>query len=208
MNLHSFPWLSSLIFLPLIAAGLCLLLRHRPQVSRWVALGTTLAVLAVAVGLFVSDGGQEGWLRYEDHAWIVPFGIRYTLGLDGISLLLVLLTALTQMLAIVISWHRHYQVAIFFSMLLFMEGGIMGVFLALDLFLFYLFWEVMLIPMFFLIGVWGHERRVYAAVKFFIFTMSGSLLMLLAQRDPLPLPVDVEDLDLDFLADGDHLARM
>jgi NADH-quinone oxidoreductase subunit M len=142
---------------------------------------TTLAILVVAVGLFVTDGGgQGGWLRYEDHPWIIPFGIRYTLGLDGISLLLVLLTALTQLLAIVISWRRKYQVAIFFSMLLFMEGGIMGVFLALDLFLFYLFWEIMLIPMFFLIGVWGHERRVYAAVKFFIFTMAGSLLMLLA----------------------------
>ncbi|WP_304412865.1 NuoM family protein [Desulfuromonas sp. TF] len=180
MNLDSFPWLSSLIVLPMAAAALCLLLRHHPRVSRWIALVTTLAILVTAVGLFVTGGGQGGWLRYEDHPWIIPFGIRYTLGLDGISLLLVLLTALTQLLAIVISWRRKYQVAIFFSMLLFMEGGIMGVFLALDLFLFYLFWEVMLIPMFFLIGVWGHERRVYAAVKFFIFTMAGSLLMLLA----------------------------
>ncbi|MBE0597203.1 MAG: NADH-quinone oxidoreductase subunit M, partial [Desulfuromonadales bacterium] len=176
----NFPWLSTLIFLPLAAAGLCLLLRHHPGVSRWLALVVTGAVLAVTIGLFVAADGRGGWLLYEDYPWIAPFGVRYTLGLDGISLILVLLTGLTQLLAILVSWRRKYQVAIFFAMLLFMEGGIMGVFLSLDLFLFYLFWEVMLIPMFFLIGVWGHGQRVYAAVKFFIFTMAGSLLMLLA----------------------------
>lgn len=180
MNLTDFPWLSTLIFLPLAAAGLCLLLRHHPRVSRWLALVVTGTVMLVTIGLFVVADGRGGWLLYEDYPWIAPFGVRYTLGLDGISLLLVLLTGFTQLLAILVSWRRKYQVAIFFAMLLFMEAGIMGVFLALDLFLFYLFWEVMLIPMFFLIGVWGHGQRVYAAVKFFLFTMAGSLLMLLA----------------------------
>ncbi len=182
MNLEpiTFPWLTLLIVLPLLAAALSLVLRKHPVFSRWLALGITLAVLAITIGIFIVADGRGGWLLYEDYPWIASFGIRYTLGLDGISLLLVLLTAFTQVLAILISWHRKYQMAVFYSMLLFMEAGIMGVFLSLDLFLFYLFWEVMLIPMFFLIGVWGHERRVYAAVKFFIFTMAGSLLMLLA----------------------------
>jgi NADH-quinone oxidoreductase subunit M len=181
LNPTAFPILSLLIALPMGAAAVCLALRRHPAISRWLSLLVTLAVLALALWLFVAaQGGDGGWLLYEDYPWIPYFGIRYILGLDGISLLLVLLTAITQALAVIVSWRRKYQVAIFYSMLLFMEAGILGVFLALDLFLFYLFWEVMLLPMFFLIGVWGHERRVYAAIKFFIFTMAGSLLMLLA----------------------------
>jgi NADH-quinone oxidoreductase subunit M len=176
-----FPWLTTLLALPLLGTLLCLVCFRRPGVCKWIALGTTLGVLLITAGqfTFLHHFGTD-WLQYEDHPWIDSLGIRYTLGLDGISLLLVLLTGLLQLVAVVISWHRKRYVAFFFALLQVMEAGIMGVFLSLDLVLFYLFWEAMLIPMFFLIGIWGHHRRVYAAVKFFLFTFAGSLLMLLA----------------------------
>ena len=153
-----------LLWLPLGGALLCLLFRHSSNLCRWISLLTTLAVLAVVIGMAVVSIGGSGWFYYEDAAWIEAFGIRYTLGMDGISLLLVLLTALLQVAAILISWEQKQHPALFYALILLMETGIIGVFLALDLILFYLFWELMLIPMFFLIGVWGHDRRVYAAV--------------------------------------------
>ncbi len=132
-------------------------------------------------GLAALKPALPGYLLVEDAPWIAAFGIRYTLGLDGISLLMVMLTAFSFCVALVVSWRAiGEKVGLFLALLLAMETGIMGVFLALDLALFYLFWEVMLIPMFFLIGIWGHGRRIYSTVKFFLFTMFGSLLMLLA----------------------------
>lgn len=175
-----FPFLSLLLWLPLGGTLLCLLFRHSSNSCRWVSLLTTVAVLALSVWMAISSAGGSGWLFYEDAAWIEAFGIRYTLGMDGISLLLVLLTALLQVVAILISWDQKQHPALFYALVLVMETGIIGVFLALDMILFYLFWELMLIPMFFLIGVWGHESRVYAAVKFFFFTLAGSLCLLLA----------------------------
>jgi NADH-quinone oxidoreductase subunit M len=176
-----FPWLSLLLWLPLLGSLLCLLWRKSAAACRYLALGTTLLVLLVSVGLAVSlQTTAGGWLLFEDYRWIDAYGIRYTLGMDGISLLLILLTAFLQVIAVLISWDMRKHPALFFALVLVLETGIIGVFLALDLVLFYLFWELMLIPMFFLIGVWGHERRVYAAVKFFLFTLSGSLLLLLA----------------------------
>jgi NADH-quinone oxidoreductase subunit M len=125
--------------------------------------------------------GMPGYLLLEDAAWIPAFGIRYTLGLDGISLLMVMLTSFTFCVALAVSWYAvKERIALFLALMLVMEAGIMGVFLALDLALFYLFWEIMLIPMFFLIGIWGHGRKLYSTIKFFLFTMFGSLLMLLA----------------------------
>lgn len=176
----SFPWLSLVIWLPLFGTLLCLAFRHRSEECRWVCLATTLCVLGISLWMFAQRPDPAGWYFYEDYPWIGTLGIRYTLGMDGISLLMVLLTAFLQVIAVVISWHQKKHAALFFALLLLMESGILGVFLALDLVLFYLFWEVMLIPMFFLIGVWGHGPRVYAAVKFFLFTLAGSLLMLLA----------------------------
>jgi len=123
----------------------------------------------------------KGFFLFEDLPWIEALGIRYTLGMDGISLLLVILTALVTVVAMLASWRAiHERVSLHYLLLLAMESGIMGVFLSLDLFLFYLFWELMLIPMFFLIFIWGHGRNIYSAVKFFLFTLVGSLLMLLA----------------------------
>jgi len=178
--LTSFPWLSLLIVLPLFGALLCLVFRRQPDECKWFSLASTLLILAVTVWMFCQGPDARGWYFYEDHTWIARYGIRYTLGMDGISLLMVTLTAFLQVIAVAISWHQKKHAALFFALILLLEAGILGVFLALDLILFYLFWEVMLIPMLFLIGVWGHGERVYAAVKFFLFTLGGSLLMLLA----------------------------
>lgn len=177
----NFPLLSLLLWLPVGGVLLCLLFRKSPESCRLLALATNLLVLALGVVIvFTIDPGSSGWLLYEDYPWIDTFGIRYTLGMDGISLLLVLLTAFLQVIAVLISWQTERHPAFFFALILLLGTAINGVFLALDLVLFYLFWELMLIPMFALIGVWGLERRVYAAVKFFFFTLAGSLLMLLA----------------------------
>jgi NADH-quinone oxidoreductase subunit M len=176
--------LTFLIFLPALAA-LPLLFERNGKTVRWLALFITVCELIVCLGLY--------WLRwhgmmfsgpdflYLDHLWIPAFGVHYALMMDGVSLLLTTLTAFLFLLSALASWNQiKERVTLFHCMLLFLETGIMGVFLSADLFLFYLFWEVMLIPMFFLIGIWGHGRKIYSAVKFFVFTISGSLLMLLA----------------------------
>jgi NADH-quinone oxidoreductase subunit M len=180
------PWLSIILFLPLLGSFLALVFARRPQVCRWTSLGVALGELALVVGLLA--GNLEGrfgpggkWLLFEDRSWIERFGIRYSLGLDGISLVLVLLTAFLTVLCVLVSWKQiSTRVGAFHFFLMLVETGILGVFLSNDLFLFYLFWEVQLIPMFFLIGVWGHENRIYATVKFILYTISGSLLMLAA----------------------------
>src|SRR5947199_891022 len=112
--------------------------------------------------------------------WIAALGIDYSMGVDGISLFLILLTTLLSPLAILASWSIHDRLKEYFIFMLLLETGMIGVFASLDFFLFYVFWEVMLIPMYFLIGVWGGERRIYAAMKFVLYTMIGSVLMLVA----------------------------
>ncbi|NMB74326.1 MAG: NADH-quinone oxidoreductase subunit M [Myxococcales bacterium] len=178
----TFPWLSLVLFLPLVGALGSALLARWPAACRALSIFASLAELGVVAWLFlVLRAGGDGWLLFEDHAWIPAFGIRYTLGLDGLSLTLAVLTAFLQLVAVLSSLGREKtRVGLFYALLFAMESGILGVFFSLDLALFYFFWEVMLIPMFFLIGVWGHERRRYAAIKFFLFTLIGSLLMLLA----------------------------
>ena len=185
---NDYPLLTLLIFLPL-AGGACLALCWRREAAvRGIALGTGLSELLLAGWLIAGKAGLPlegttagGFFLREDAPWIDRFGIRYTLGMDGIALLMVLLTAFVTIVAMLVSWRSvRERTSLHYLLLLVMESGIMGVFLSLDLFLFYLFWEVMLIPMFFLIGIWGHGRRIYSAVKFFLYTMTGSLLMLLA----------------------------
>jgi len=181
-----FPWLSLILFLPLVGSFLALGLWRRPLACRWASLLVALVDFALVAGLFsLNLKGQAGptgrWLLAEDFPWIERFGIRYSLGLDGISLMLILLTAFLTVLCVLVSWKQITQrVGAFHFFLMFMETGVLGVFLATDLFLFYLFWEFQLIPMFFLIGMWGHENRVYATIKFIIYTIVGSLLMLAA----------------------------
>ncbi len=182
------PILTILVFLPLAGSIPVMFLRQREELCKGLSLAVSAIELALAAWAYSNSpvvppasAAMPGFYMFQDISWIERFGVRYTLGLDGISALLVLLTAFIMCVAALISRksvRRH--VALYHALLLAMTTGIMGVFLALDLFLFYLFWEVMLIPMLLIIGIWGQGRRVYSAVKFFIYTMFGSLLMLLA----------------------------
>lgn len=175
--------LSILVFLPAVAGlVLCIVPKTRDAFARGIALAVSLVVLALSVALYVRfDPNQMGMQFAEVHNWIPAFHIQYKVGLDGISLAMVLLTAFLTPIAILASWKSIAKSPKgFFIAILFLETGMTGVFCAQDLFLFYVFWEAMLIPMYLLIGVWGGERRIYAAVKFFIYTMAGSLLMLAA----------------------------
>ncbi len=175
-------WLTLVTFFPLLGGLLLLLVSSSSRETlRRLALAISLLELAISLPLFFwFDSAQRGMQFVERHEWIQSPPILYQLGMDGLSLVLVLLTTLLMPLAVLASWSIHERVKEFFFMLLVLQTGMIGVFLALDLFLFYVFWEVMLIPMYFLIGVWGHERRLYAAIKFILYTMAGSLLMLIA----------------------------
>lgn len=186
MNQVGFPLLSIVIFVPLAGAVVTLGLgRNRRAVGAWALLVTLadLALAAVVWGFF--DYGAAGMQFVDRASWIEPLGIEYHVGVDGISLWLILLTAFLSPVAVLASWRflagrpesdaRPYVV-----LLLLLETGVLGVFAAVDLILFYVFWEAMLVPMYFLIGRWGGERRAYATLKFFLYTMAGSALMLVA----------------------------
>src|SRR3981081_1618652 len=173
--------LSVLIFFP--ACGVLALLPLRSDDHTWIRrLALTISLIEFGFSLWLLRNahiGAAGYQFQEFATWIHYPPINYHLGVDGISLFLVLLTTLLTPVSILASWSSiQHRVKEFFIMLLMLEVGVVGVFLSLDLFLFFLFWEVMLIPMYFLIGIWGHERRIYAAVKFVLYTMAGSILML------------------------------
>ena len=173
--------LTVITFLPLAGSLALLLLRRDDHVwIRRLALVTALAEFAISLLLLRGFRADYPLYQFEElRAWITSPPIHYHLGVDGISLFLVLLTTFLTPLAMLASWksiERHVRG--FFLMMLVLETGMIGVFLALDLFLFFVFWEVVLVPMYFIIGVWGHERRVYAAIKFVLYTMFGSVLML------------------------------
>jgi NADH-quinone oxidoreductase subunit M len=174
--------LSYMTFIPL--AGMLLVLalpRDRHELIRRVALAATLPPLAMAIWLYMNfDRSGAGLQFIERHAWIPSFNIQYILGIDGLSVTMVLLTALLCPLCILASWEIEKGVKGYFALFLLLDTGMMGVFCALDFFLFYIFWEVMLLPMYFLIGIWGGPRREYAAIKFFLYTLLGSVLMLIA----------------------------
>ncbi len=175
--------LTLLIFLPLVGAAVIALVgRQRHGAIRVIALTTSVVNFLLAVTAFWKfDQTAEGMQFAEQIPWIKVPPVSYHLGVDGLSLLLILLTAFLTPLGVLVSWTSISQrVKEFFLFLLVLETGMIGTFAALDLFLFFIFWETMLIPMYFLIGVWGHERRIYAAVKFILYTMAGSALMLVA----------------------------
>jgi len=184
--------LTLVTFLPL-ATGLALLAAGTiaralgseglpPIAWRVVALGSTLATFAISLRLFSGfDPTATGFQFVEYVPWLPDYGIHYFVGIDGISLVLVLLTTFLMPIVIAASWNdigRSVRSYVFF--MLFLETGMLGAFITLNLFAFYVFWELMLVPMYFIIGIWGGPRRVYAAVKFFLFTMAGSLFMLVA----------------------------
>ncbi|HWH52282.1 MAG TPA: NADH-quinone oxidoreductase subunit M [Gemmatimonadaceae bacterium] len=164
------------------------------RVPRGLALATFAAEFVLSLGLWWSfDPANTGWQSVADFRWISAWGIRFTVGVDGIAVMMVLLTTFIMLLAVGGSWTSiRARTHSYYALLLVLTTGMLGVFLALDLFLFYVMWEVMLIPMYFIIGIWGGERRIYASIKFFIYTMVGSMLMLaaivylgLAARDPM-----------------------
>ncbi|WP_420632097.1 complex I subunit 4 family protein [Candidatus Leptofilum sp.] len=174
--------LSLLTFFPLIGVVILLIMRKASDnAMKWVAIGTSIATFAlslVVLGQFETGVAGLQWVDRFD--WIEPWGIEYHMGIDGISILMVLLTTFIMMLAIPSSWNAiTTQIRQYYIFMLLLEVGMIGVFLAQDLFLFYIFWEFTLVPMYFLIGIWGGKNRVYAAIKFFLYTMAGSLLMLL-----------------------------
>ncbi|MFN2570612.1 MAG: NuoM family protein [Gemmatimonadales bacterium] len=171
--------LTALLVWPLVAALVVLLLPGR--LARSVALAASLVEFAISVPLWWTFVPTSGMQFVVDRAWIAGWGIHYAVGVDGISLFLVLLTTFLVPLSILGSWsYISKREGGFYALLLVLTTGMIGVFVSLDLFLFYVMWEVMLIPMYFVIGVWGGDNRLYAAIKFFIYTFAGSLLMLVA----------------------------
>jgi NADH-quinone oxidoreductase subunit M len=180
--------LTTIVFLPLVGALLVLLAGgrgDRPEregTVRAVALAVSLVAFAATLLLWWRFNPREAGFQFvENRAWLPQFGISYHLGVDGISLFLVVLTGFLTPLALLCSWQStHKNVKLFSFFLLALETAMLGVFVSIDLFLFYIFWDAVLIPMYFLIGIWGYERRIYAAVKFILYTMAGSILMLVA----------------------------
>jgi NADH-quinone oxidoreductase subunit M len=199
----SFPILTSLIVLPAVGALVVALVpRSRSEVTKMVGLLFSIATAAVATALLLEfKRGVGGFQFVSQHSWISTFGISWKLGIDGISLFLVLLTALLFPIAIV-GPSVHKDTKAYVAWLLLLEAGCIGTFLALDLFLFFLFFELVLVPMYFLIGGWGYENRIYAALKFFVYTMAGSAflfvsilaLVFLEARTTHHVTFDVEQL--------------
>jgi NADH-quinone oxidoreductase subunit M len=176
--------LTSVIFLPLVAFLIILALpKENHNAIRMFSLIASIAIFLLSLGLIspVWSAAPGKFALETNLSWIASPAINYHIGLDGISLWLVILSTFLTPLCVLVSWRSiDKHIKQFFAFLLLLEFGLVGVFCALDFFLFFVFWEVSLVPMYFLIGIWGHDRRIYAAVKFFLYTMAGSALMLIA----------------------------
>jgi len=179
----SLPILTTLILLPLLG-GIAVLFtsKQNPTQARQLALLVSLTTFAVSILMWVNfDATSADYQMVERYGWMPDFGISYHVGVDGISLLLVVLTTFLTPIALLCSWESiESRVREFSFFMLALEAAMIGVFISRDLFLFYVFWDAMLIPMYFLIGVWGYDRRIYASIKFILYTMAGSVLMLIA----------------------------
>jgi len=185
MNQAGFPILSLITFLPLVGVFYLATLKGEDAAvacrARYASLGISLLVLALGVYLWTQfNPAQAGYQFVETVPWLTGLDVQYRMGVDGISLFLILLTLFLTPIAIISSWSITKRVRGFFAALLLLETMTVGMFSATDFVLFYIFFEAVLLPMYLIIGVWGGERRIYAAVKFFIFTLAGSLFMLLA----------------------------
>ena len=175
-----FPWITLIVLLPLV--GVAGILAAKEEMAKWVTFGVSSLVFLVSLPLWAMfDDATPAMQFVEKHHWIASPSINYAVGVDGISLPLVLMTTFLTPLCVLVSWTAvETRVKEFMISLLVMETATVGVFVALDFVLFYVFWETMLIPMYLLIGVWGGPNRVYAAMKFFLYTLAGSVLLLVA----------------------------
>ena len=176
--------LNLLLIIPAIGALGTLLLPHKKSnLIKNLSLAVSLITFILSLTLLFKFDSQMSQMQFiENKIWfeVGPVNVHYHIGIDGLSLFLVLLTTFLFPISILASWHIKTNIRSYMFLLLLLEMGIIGVFIALDLILFYVFWEVTLIPMYFLIGIWGGKQRIYATVKFFIYTMASSLLMLAA----------------------------
>ncbi|HTO77173.1 MAG TPA: NADH-quinone oxidoreductase subunit M [Thermoanaerobaculia bacterium] len=181
--LSNIPILSIVAYVPLLGALAIIFFVPREKAQTIKSVATAFAVIDFLLSLplwIAFDRGREGYQFVERASWIPSLGVEYHFGVDGISLILILLTTLMGVIAIVCSYSAiSERLKEYYVLLLLLQTFMIGTFCCLDLFLFYVFWEVMLVPMYFLIGVWGGERRLYAAIKFFLYTLAGSVLMLL-----------------------------
>lgn len=187
MDATGFSLLTLVLFLPMVGFTILLFLREEQlNAIRWTALGTSIVTFVASLLLWVGfDPNQAGLQMVQRWDWLPTYGISYYVGIDGLSLLLVILTTFIMPLAILSSFRAHVleergRQKLYYMFMLLLEWAMIGVFVAQDLIIFYIFWEVTLVPMYVLIGIWGGERRVYASFKFFLYTMAGSILMLLA----------------------------
>lgn len=177
------PILSAVIWLPILGGAMVLASGDKaPVLSRWLALGVAVLTFLISIPLYTGfDAGTASMQFVENRPWIASFSVNYHLGVDGISMPLILLTTFITILVVVAGWEViQYRPSQYMAAFLIMEGVMVGVFAALDAMLFYVFWEAMLIPMFLIIGVWGGPNRVYATIKFFLYTFFGSVFMLVA----------------------------
>ena len=172
--------LSLLIWLPILGAiVVAFIQRDKEVIIRYTAAGFTGVQFIIAILLWRKFEPGNGSMQFTERLeWIPSLNISYILGVDGLSLPMVILTAMLFFIGVFVSWNINKAVKGYFALYLLLDAGVVGVFLSLDFFLFYIFWEVMLLPMYFLIGMWGGPQREYAAIKFFLYTLFGSVLML------------------------------
>ena len=176
-----FPILSVMIFSPLAAMLVVMLIpKQQEQVIKWTSVVLSLVPLVLSALLWAQYDPHGAQMQFVEKAmWIPSMSIQYFLGVDGLSMPMLFLTALLSTISLLVSFHIKKRVKEYFAFFLLLECGMIGVFAALDFFLFYVFWEIMLVPMYFLIGVWGGPRKEYAAIKFFLYTLFGSIFMLI-----------------------------
>jgi NADH-quinone oxidoreductase subunit M len=178
--MSSFPWLSLMLFLPLAGTILVAFAPRNDEQLKRLGLVVSFATFLVSLVVFARfRSGEDGFQLVERLEWVKEWGISYALGVDGISILLVMLTAFLFPICFLASGRVTKRVKEYVIALLLTEFALIGVFLALDMILFYIFWEAVLIPMYLLIGIWGYDRRIYATIKFFLYTLAGGLLMLI-----------------------------
>ncbi len=181
-NVYGFPLLSLIAYLPLIGAIILLFMKKEEEKKiMQTAFAVSIVTLAVSLLLIPGFDSTTSEMQFtEQHTWIPSLGVSYAFGIDGISLLLIVMTTIISSIAIVSSYTAiNMRIKEYYVSILFLETGMLGVFMSMDFFLFYIFWEVMLVPMYFMIGIWGGGRRLYSAIKFFLYTLFGSLFMLL-----------------------------